>query len=130
MAGRKGGLIAMCIAFPGLVVEVDAFGAVVDTEGRRRRASTLFLPDIAVGDWVAVAAGTIVERLEPDHAAQVQEILRVAIALEAAEVAEAAEAADGAARVVAARRIPGPILSPDTAATASAQGGATDVHSI
>jgi hydrogenase assembly chaperone HypC/HupF len=82
---REGGLIPMCIAFPGLVVEVDAVGAVVETEGRRRRASTLFLPDIAVGDWVAVAAGTIVDRLEPAQAAEIQDILRAAIALEESE---------------------------------------------
>jgi hydrogenase assembly chaperone HypC/HupF len=72
----------MCIAFPGLVVAVDSSGAVVETEGRRRRASTLFLPDIAVGDWVTVAAGTIVERLEPEQAAEIQAALRTAIALE------------------------------------------------
>ena len=65
----------MCIAFPGLVVEVDEAGAVVETEGRRRRASTLYLPDIAVGDWVTVAAGTIVERLEPDDAAEIRNLV-------------------------------------------------------
>lgn len=69
----------MCIGFPGRVVELDAAGAVVETEGRRRRASTLFLPDIAVGDWVGVAAGTIVERLEPDEVAEIEKLLRDAI---------------------------------------------------
>lgn len=72
----------MCIAFPGRVVDLDADGAIVEMEGRRRRASTLFLPDIALGDWVTVAAGTIVERLEPEDAAEIQQILRTAIALE------------------------------------------------
>ena len=70
----------MCIAFPGLVVDVDPAGAVVETDGRRRRASTVFLPDIAVGDWVTVAAGTVVERLHPDEAAEINRILRAAIA--------------------------------------------------
>jgi hydrogenase assembly chaperone HypC/HupF len=65
----------MCIAFPGLVVEVNASGAVVETEGRRRHASTLYLPGIAVGDWVTVAAGTIVERLEPDEAAAIRNLV-------------------------------------------------------
>jgi hydrogenase assembly chaperone HypC/HupF len=65
----------MCIAFPGLVVEVDGSGAVVETEGRRRHASTLYLPDIAVGDWVTVAAGTIVERLELDEAAEIRNLV-------------------------------------------------------
>jgi hydrogenase assembly chaperone HypC/HupF len=69
----------MCIAFPGVVIAVDSDGAIVETEGRRRRASTLFLPEIAIGDWVTVAAGAVVERLEPDHAADIQEMLRAAM---------------------------------------------------
>ena len=73
-------MIEMCIAFPGVVVDVDPAGAVVETDGRRRRASTVFLPDIAVGDWVTVAAGTVVDRLDPDEAAEINRILRAAIA--------------------------------------------------
>jgi hydrogenase assembly chaperone HypC/HupF len=68
----------MCIAFPGVVVAIDSDGAIVETEGRRRRASTLYLPEIAIGDWVTVAAGTIVERVEPDDAAEIQAMLRAA----------------------------------------------------
>lgn len=69
----------MCIAYPGIVTEVDSVGATVDTDGRRRRVSTLLVPDIAVGEWVAVAVGTIVKRLEPDEAADIQKILRAAM---------------------------------------------------
>ena len=65
----------MCISFPGQVVGVDASSAVVDSAGRRRRASTLLYPDVAVGDWVAVAAGTIVDRLSATEAAELQDIL-------------------------------------------------------
>jgi hydrogenase assembly chaperone HypC/HupF len=83
-------LIEMCIGFPGMVVDVGLDGAVVETEGRRRRASTLFLPGIAVGDWVTVVAGTVVERLEPDQAAEIQKILRAAIATTPDPIAEGA----------------------------------------
>jgi hydrogenase assembly chaperone HypC/HupF len=72
----------MCIGFPGVVVGIDGSGAVVETEGRRRRASTLYCPDVAVGDWVTVAAGTIVERLDPAEAAEIRDLLHVAIDLE------------------------------------------------
>lgn len=127
----------MCIAFPGVVVEVDAFGAVVETEGRRRRASTLFLPDIAVGDWVAVAAGTIVERLEPDQAAAIQEILRAAIALEEDEATGGHEAVgyDEALGVGAAAPLPPAEIrdqgvAPVAATTRSAREGAPDVRTI
>ena len=69
----------MCLGFPGRVVELDANGAVVETDGRNRRATTLYLPDVAVGDWVIVAAGTIVDRLEPDRASEIQDLLRTAM---------------------------------------------------
>jgi hydrogenase maturation factor len=35
-----------------------------------RHASTLVVPEVAVGDWVIVAAGTILERIDPLQAAQ------------------------------------------------------------
>jgi hydrogenase assembly chaperone HypC/HupF len=72
----------MCIGFPGVVVGIDESGAVVEAEGRRRRASSLILPEVAVGDWVTVAAGTIVERLDPAEAAEIQDLLHAAIDLE------------------------------------------------
>jgi len=80
----------MCVAFPGQVTEVDSVGATVDTEGRRRRASTLLVPDVAVGDWVFVAAGTIVDRLDPEEAQMIRATLLDAIAHEAAETAKEA----------------------------------------
>jgi hydrogenase assembly chaperone HypC/HupF len=71
---------SMCIGFPSRVTAVDALGATVDTEGRRRRASTLLLSDVEVGDWVYVAAGTIVERIDAGEAALIRESLLEAMA--------------------------------------------------
>ena len=68
----------MCIAYPGQVVSVDRAGAVVETAGRQRRASTLLVEDIRPGDWVTVAAGTIVERLDPAEAAEIGRLLHEA----------------------------------------------------
>lgn len=75
----------MCIGFPGRVVSVDETGATVEQEGRVRRASTLLFPDVAPGDWVYVAAGTVVERLDPAEAALIGATLLQAMALSAAE---------------------------------------------
>jgi len=58
----------MCLGAPGLIVAIDPSGAIVETDGRRRRANTLVLTDLAVGEWVYVAAGTVIERLAPDEA--------------------------------------------------------------
>lgn len=65
----------MCIEAPGRIVAIDAAGAVVELSGRRRRASTLLFPDARVGDWVTVAAGTIVDRLSAAEAAEIRSIL-------------------------------------------------------
>ena len=72
----------MCVGFPGQVIAVDELGATIQTEDRVRRASTLLLPDVIVGDWVYVAAGSIVERLDPTEAAEVRKLLLEAVALE------------------------------------------------
>jgi len=75
----------MCLGFPGRVTAVDPAGVTIDTEGRLRRASSLLMPDIAIGDWVFVAAGTVIDRLEPDEAEHIRETLLEAIALDAAD---------------------------------------------
>jgi hydrogenase assembly chaperone HypC/HupF len=70
----------MCVTAPGQVVEVDADGAIVDTGGVRRRASTLVVPDAVAGDWVMVGAGTILRRLDPVEAGSIAETITSAIA--------------------------------------------------
>lgn len=84
----------MCLGFPGQVVGLDPAGAVVDVEGHRRRASTLLVPEVAVGDWVYVTAGTIVERLDPAEAEAIRRTLRDAMA-RAEAATEAPPADDG-----------------------------------
>jgi hydrogenase assembly chaperone HypC/HupF len=69
----------MCIGYPGRVVALGASGAIVDTNGRRRHAATLLVPDIQVGDYVTVAAGAIVDRLDPADAAEIQRLLDAAV---------------------------------------------------
>jgi hydrogenase maturation factor len=34
------------------------------------------MPDVAVGDWVYVAAGTVIDRVDPQAAEQRNELLR------------------------------------------------------
>ena len=77
-AARDG--LTMCIAFPGRVLALDAADAVVDVDGRRRRASLRMRADVAVGDWVLVGAGSVLRRLEADEAAQISATLKAAIA--------------------------------------------------
>ena len=69
----------MCIAMPARILSIEADHAVVDIDGRVRRASMLRLPDVAVGDWALVAAGTVLRRLEPDEAAELGQMLRRAM---------------------------------------------------
>lgn len=68
----------MCIAFPGLVIDVDGPDAVVDIEGRRRRASRLVVPDVSPGDWVLVGAGTVLRQIGHAEALEIARTLAAA----------------------------------------------------
>jgi hydrogenase assembly chaperone HypC/HupF len=75
----------MCIPFPGQVREVDAAGATVVADGRVRRATTVVVPDTRPGDWVLVANGAILRRLEPEDAREIVAMLAAARADDLAE---------------------------------------------
>ena len=70
----------MCITAPAQVVDLDEQGAVVVLDGRRRRASTAVVTDVAVGEWVIVGAGTILRRLEPELATELLRTIESATA--------------------------------------------------
>jgi hydrogenase assembly chaperone HypC/HupF len=59
----------MCLTAPARVLAIDTEGATVLLGGHERRASTLVVPEVTVGDWVIVAAGTILERIDEPEAA-------------------------------------------------------------
>lgn len=68
----------MCIAAPARVVGLDRGDAIVEVYGRRRRASLLLGPSVAVDDVVLVAAGRVLRRLEPDEAEELRALLGAA----------------------------------------------------
>ena len=70
----------MCIAYPAQILALDADSAVVDVAGRTRRASLLMRPDVEVGAWVLVAAGTVVRRINAAEARDLAAELDAAMA--------------------------------------------------
>ena len=68
----------MCITFPGEIVAIDGDDAVVRVDGTLRRASTLAIPGLIVGDRVIVAAGSVIARLDPTEADEIERLVRVA----------------------------------------------------
>jgi hydrogenase assembly chaperone HypC/HupF len=68
----------MCLESPALVVGRDGDVATVAIDGRRRRALAMLFPDLEPGDWVLVAAGTVIERLDVEEAAQLTADIGVA----------------------------------------------------
>jgi len=65
----------MCIAVAARILALEGGDALIEVDGRARRASLLRLPEVAVGDWALVAAGTVLRRLEPDEAAEIVQLL-------------------------------------------------------
>lgn len=82
----------MCIVAPALVIALKGPDALVDHEGRRRHASTILVPDLAVGDWVLVGSGAVLRRLDD---AEALELLDTIHAAEAATADAAAAAEQG-----------------------------------
>lgn len=69
----------MCVAYPGQVLEIEGDVAIVDTDHRTRRASTMLVPETTVGDWVVVAAGAILRILDADEAVEIRVLLDEAL---------------------------------------------------
>jgi hydrogenase assembly chaperone HypC/HupF len=67
----------MCLTMPARVVELDGAWAVVEQDGIRRRASTLPAPDVQSGDWVIVAAGSVIRIVPPEVAAEISKAISV-----------------------------------------------------
>ena len=68
----------MCLTVPGEIIAIEGDEAVVRVDGRLRRAATMALPDIRVGDQVIVAAGSVIARLEPAEAEEIGRLVNVA----------------------------------------------------
>jgi len=68
----------MCLDMPAQVVSRDGDVATVKADGRLRSASVLLLPDVRVGEWVYVAAGTIIDRMDAATAAGIELEIRLA----------------------------------------------------
>jgi len=68
----------VCLTMPAHVISVDGSRAVVEVGGLRRAASTLPAPEVRAGDWVIVAAGSVIRILEPHLAYQVAAAIRTA----------------------------------------------------
>lgn len=65
----------MCVTYPGQILSIADGMAVVDIDHQRRRASLVLVPEAVVGDWVIVAAGTVLEIMRPEEATAVRAIL-------------------------------------------------------
>ena len=69
----------MCVAYPGQVIEISGDLAVIDLDRHRQRASLILVPETAVGDWVIVAAGTVLRILDPGEAQEIRALLDEAL---------------------------------------------------
>jgi hydrogenase assembly chaperone HypC/HupF len=68
----------MCLMLPARVVSITSSSAIVQIGSRRRRVSTLAVPEALVGDWGLVSAGSLVKIIDPSIAADIAAAFRVA----------------------------------------------------
>jgi hydrogenase expression/formation protein HypC len=74
----------MCLSIPAQVValDVDRQEATVDVLGARRRASTMLVPEVVVGEWVLVHVGFAIARIDEEQARADLDLLDAALAAE------------------------------------------------
>ncbi|HET6746055.1 MAG TPA: HypC/HybG/HupF family hydrogenase formation chaperone [Candidatus Limnocylindria bacterium] len=68
----------MCLTLPGRVISIDGNWAVVEHDGIRRRASILPAPEVRAGDWVIVAAGSVIRIVPAALAVEIADAISVA----------------------------------------------------
>lgn len=79
----------MCLAIPGLIVELDpaAASARIDVAGARRDVSVLLLgDDVAIGDWVVVHVGFAIAKVDEAEAERTLALLGEALEADDAEL--------------------------------------------
>lgn len=68
----------MCLAVPGVIVEVRGDDAVVDMQGNRVAVSRALTPEADVGAWVLVHAGFTIATVTEADARETWDYLRAA----------------------------------------------------
>ena len=72
----------MCLAIPGQVLSVDPFSDPWNRTGKvlfgtiEKTINLAYAPDAEIGDYVLVHVGFALQRIDPEEAARVWEILR------------------------------------------------------
>ena len=69
------GVVEMCIAIPGKIVEVDYPFAIVDFKGTKRKIRVDLLEDVKTGDWVLVHVGFAIQKVDEEEAKKTAEML-------------------------------------------------------
>ena len=72
----------MCLMTPAQVLAVEPDFAIVESEGRRRRASTMLVDELHPGDWVVITGGAVVRRVEADQAEMMARAFRTATGID------------------------------------------------
>ncbi len=67
----------MCLAVPMRLVERDGDRGTVELSGVRREVHLGFVPDLALGDYVLVHAGFVIEKLDTERAEEDLRLLSI-----------------------------------------------------
>ena len=66
----------MCLGVPAKVVSIDGSIAVAEMGGVQYPVSLMLMEDVMVGDLVLVHAGFVIEKVDPEEAAETLRLIR------------------------------------------------------
>jgi hydrogenase expression/formation protein HypC len=60
----------MCVGVPAKIIKKDEYSAVVDVMGSQTTVGIIFVPEVAIGEYVIVHAGQAMSIVDEDYARQ------------------------------------------------------------
>lgn len=66
----------MCLAVPGLVIDLDNYSAIIDIMGLKNKVNVQLIDNLKIGDYVLIHAGCAIQKIDKDYFEELQKIFQ------------------------------------------------------
>lgn len=66
----------MCLAVPGLIIDLDNYSAIIDIMGLESKVNVQLIENLKIGDYVLIHAGCAIQKIDKDYFEELQKIFQ------------------------------------------------------
>lgn len=66
----------MCLAVPGLIIDLDNYSAIIDIMGLKNKVNVQLIDNLKIGDYVLIHAGCAIQKIDKDYFEELQKIFQ------------------------------------------------------